>query len=182
MITINLLPWREERKLYRNRRLQAILVIAALSALTIVMFYYLILKIQVSKQQGRNRYINNQIRVESNLFNKYKNVKEERDSLTNKIDIINKLYTVKPYSVKLLAGIANSAPDGISLTQISRKDAEITIAGVTNANEAIATFIRNLNKLNWLKDANLGEISNQDDIGFEIKLLDQSIIQFNQDE
>ena len=74
---------------------------------------------------------------------------------------IERLQGNRPLVVRLFDEIINSIPEGVSLEKLTQKGLKITINGVAQSNARVSSFMRNLEKSEWLKNPDLDVIQSQ---------------------
>lgn len=175
MTSINLLPWREDRKRYRNRRFYAVLSMASMVAGMGILAIHLSIQYVINQQEDRNNYVQREISAQGGKIAQVKKLKKEKESLMAHMGVIQLLEAKRPYIVNLFDSIARSVPEGIYLTEVTRSGNEILISGVTVSNSRVSIFMRNLERLGWLANASLGQITAKNQIGFILTVTDVSL-------
>lgn len=158
MAKINLLPWREAlRKEKQNEYIVTILIFAAI-AIGIwggVHFYHAEV---IKYRENRLSYIDSQIKVLDKKIEEIKRLEKEKRRLLSRMRAIERLQGNRPLVVRLFDEIVNSLPEGVSLEKLTQKGRKITINGVAQSNARVSSFMRKLEKSEWLKDPDLDVI------------------------
>ena len=144
MIRINLLPYREARRVQRSQLLALALV--GILLLTALFYYgiYSIFSARVSAEQQKVQYLQN---VTTQLDQKIASVadlRKKRDQLLAREDIITDLQDQRDMVVRLFNTLARVTPDGVFLTHLKQVGDSITVDGYSQANDQVAAFMRNI--------------------------------------
>jgi type IV pilus assembly protein PilN len=99
MATINLLPWREERRRERKRQFFIILGTAAGITLGIIVLVHGLFTQLIEHQQVRNKYIEDQIALLDKKITEIRELEKEKQRLLDRIRAIETLQTSRPVIV-----------------------------------------------------------------------------------
>lgn len=201
MSKINLLPWREELKKVKNQVFYLILSsLIALSVLTTFLIdRYLSYKITV--ENANVDYINKELKKAKEEVAEVKSLKRNKKEFLERMNVIQSLQADRLSVVKLLDRVPRILPEGVYLVNLSRKDAipevaatsvnerdksanntaknnevdskkyNIIIQGVALTSGSISVFLKNLEKVKWISDIKLNEVSiNKDGDGLNFTL------------
>lgn len=157
---INLLPWREEHLLYQNRIFGAMAAVISILIIVMMLAWGGLLQLQVGTQKKSIAYLKQEHRKLDLHLSEIRKLEEEKHSLIDKMKAVKSLQANRPFVVKLFDSIARAIPEGLFITDLSRKDDTLTIDGITESNTRVSLFMRNLEKLSWLISADLIEIKN----------------------
>lgn len=144
MAHINLLPWREER---RQERLQQFIVTTVASVIaTVILFYGVVLFVDglIDKQDGRNRFLQTEIKVLNKKIAEIKTLEQERDRLLARMQVIQELQESRPKVVKILDSLVRVVPDGVHLAKAKRQGSSITLDGVAQSNARVSVLMRQI--------------------------------------
>ena len=153
--TINLLPWREERRKQKQHEFVAMLIFAAIVAGLIFWLWKGMVEGQIADQQSRNNHIQSAI---SKLDTQIKEIKElqcRRDELVARMKVIQELQGNRPTIVYVFDQMVRTLPDGVYYTTVERKGDSYTIEGVAESNNRISRLMRNLDASDWFIEPNL---------------------------
>jgi type IV pilus assembly protein PilN len=168
MARINLLPWRAElRKQRRNEYLTIVGAFAGLAILVwgLVHFHF---TERIEFQTERNSYLKSEI---ANLDKKIKEIQElekEKDRLIARMKAIETLQSSRPFIVHIFDELVTSLPEGVYLKEVAQNAENITLKGVAESNARVSSFMRNIEKSEWLKDPKLEIIQSSDESGRRI--------------
>lgn len=127
MSKINLLPWREELRVVRNRVFFAYFGISVFISLAIVIGIrsYLIYRIDVQRLNAS--YVDRALSTVKAQITEIKGLQENKEQLLERMKVIQSLGMDRASTVKLLDLIPRVLPDSIYLVEITRKDPEPTM-------------------------------------------------------
>ena len=158
MAKINLLPWREAlRKEKQTEFLVTVGIFAAL-ALAIwggVHWYH---SEVIKYRENRLSYIDSQIQILDKKIKEIRRLEKEKERLLSRMRAIEQLQGNRPLVVRMFDEIIKSIPEGVSLEKLTQKGEKITINGVAQSNARVSSFMRNLEKSEWLKNPDLDVI------------------------
>lgn len=152
MPRINLLPWREaERK--RKRQEFGVGAVAALAAAAMV-FFVVNWQMQsaIDDQMGRNAYLNDQIKELDKQIAEILDLEEQKKRLQARISVIEQLELSRPEIVHVFDQLVRTTPDGIYLTSVKQTDRKIELKGIAQSSTRVASYMRNIDSSEWLKD------------------------------
>jgi len=127
MSKINLVPWREELRIVRNRVFFAYFGISVFISLAIVIGIrsYLIYRIDVQRLNAS--YVDRALSTVKAQITEIKGLQENKEQLLERMNVIQSLGMDRASTVKLLDLIPRVLPDSIYLVEITRKDPEPTM-------------------------------------------------------
>jgi len=146
MARLNLLPWREEQRKRRRDEFLAILGFAALAAIGIgggAHFYYLDL---IHQQTVRNQFLEKEIAALAEEIQEIARLDRERKRLIDRIRAIEQLQAERPGIVKLFDAVAETLPDGVSLTSFQQKDRALIFSGNARSNARVSNYMKQLER------------------------------------
>ena len=155
MAKINLLPWREERrKELLNEFLIMLGLVALFAALTIgiVHFYHSQL---IERQNTRIGYIDKRIKEVDKKITEIKELEKQKESLLSRMRAIESLQRDRPLIVHLFDELVKSLPEGLSIVNLKQQGPKITITGEAQSNARVSSFMRKIERSEWIKDAKL---------------------------
>ena len=152
MPRINLLPWREaERK--RKRQEFGVGAVAALAGAVLV--YFVVnwqMQSAIDEQQARNTYLNEQIKELDKQIAEILDLEEQKQRLQARITVIESLELSRPEIVHVFDQLVRTTPDGIYLTSVKQTDRKIELKGIAQSSTRVASYMRNIDSSEWLKD------------------------------
>ena len=158
MARINLLPWREAlRKEKQNEYLTTVVVFAVLAVAIWggVHWYH---QEVIKYKETRIAFIEDNIKVLDEKIKEIKRLEKEKERLLARMRAIEQLQGNRPLVVRLFDEIIKSLPEGVSLEKLTQRGQNIIINGVAQSNARVSSFMRNLEKSDWLKNPDLDVI------------------------
>ena len=155
MAKINLLPWREA---YRQEKKREFLgVIAGVGLAAVFGAYVWVSSVQnaIENQNARNQLLKQEIAKLDAQVKEISEIKKVRDDLLARIKVITDLEGTRPVIVRYFDELARAIPDGVWLTSAERVGNIVTIEGVAESYNRIASFLRNLESSDWYASHNL---------------------------
>lgn len=163
MTEMNLLPWREKR---RKDLQQAFLVtLAFFSVLTLILCFAMHagLTSLINQQETVNQFLTRENHRLDERIEDIKNLKKEKKQILDRMNIVRKLEADRPAIVSLFDKIPRLIPNGVSLTQLERKDNHLSFKGNAESNTRVSSFMRKLEGFHMLSDPQLIEIKATDE-------------------
>lgn len=152
MPRINLLPWREaERK--RKRQEFGVGAVAALVGAALV--YFVVnwqMQSAIDDQMARNNYLNEEIAELDKQIAEILDLEEQKKRLQARITVIEQLELSRPEIVHVFDQLVRTTPDGIYLTSVKQTDRKIELKGIAQSSTRVASYMRNIDSSEWLKD------------------------------
>ncbi len=159
MARINLLPWREE---YREEKKKEFFVqFAMVCALALVLAYAWIqvMANAVDNQNERNAILQSEINLLQQQVKEIQELKKRRAELVERMKVIQDLQGTRPIIVRYFDELVRAVPDGIYIVSLTRSGDTITLEGVTESNNRVSTFMRQLDDSEWFADPNLKSVT-----------------------
>lgn len=153
--TINLLPWREERRKQKQHEFVAMLIFAAIVAGLIFWLWKGMVEGQIADQQSRNNHIQSAISKLDTQIKEIKELQRRRDELVARMKVIQELQGNRPTIVYVFDQMVRTLPDGVYYTLVERSGDTYTIEGVAESNNRISRLMRNLDASDWFVEPNL---------------------------
>ena len=158
MIRINLLPHREIRRKQQQKNFFIAMGIVAALGVAVWFVVHTYLDNQFSEQQGRNKYLNEEIVKLDKQIEEINKVKEQTAALLARKKVVETLQANRSEVVHLLDQLVRQLPDGVYLKGIKQTGQRVTINGYTQSQARVSTLMRNLESSPQLENAGLVEI------------------------
>jgi len=158
MIRINLLPHREEKRKTRQKQFAILAGLAAAVGLIIAGLLWAVFDAQITNQQGRNKYLTDEIAKLDKQIDEIKRIREETASLLSKKQVVEGLQSNRSEPVYLLDQLLRQLPEGLYLKSIKQTGAKISVTGYAQSNARVSAFMRNIEASPYLGNPNLVEI------------------------
>ncbi len=152
MTRINLLPWREARRAQRQRELIGMLVAAVLFGAGIVFLVHTEIAHRIEYQQARNDYLRGEIARLKKAAEEMQELQKVKTRLVDRLNVIQKLQTVRPGMVRMLDQLVRLLPQDIYVTGFKTANNQITLNGIARSDNVISEFMRDLNPKKSLGD------------------------------
>lgn len=165
MARINLLPWRAE--LRKQRRNEYLVIVGIFAALTLVAWggVHFHFTERIEFQNERNNYLRSEIATLDKKIQKIQELEKEKERLIARMKAIETLQSSRPTIVHIFDELVTALPDGVYLKEVTQTGNAITLKGVAESNARVSSFMRNIEKSEWLKDPKLEIIQSTDDSG-----------------
>ncbi len=196
MSKINLLPWRETLKKVKNQIFYLILGILIAASVVVIILIDSYLNYKVAVENANIQYIDKELKKAKEEVVEVKSLQNNKKQLLERINIIQSLQADRLSAVKLLDMVPRTLPEGLYLVNLSRKDIvpeggaipinqknhdkkigpnnkkySVVIRGVALTNGSISVFLKNLEKIKWISEVKLSEVSiNKDGDGLNFNL------------
>jgi type IV pilus assembly protein PilN len=159
MATINLLPWREERRELIKQQFLVILGGVAVIGALLVLLAMSIVNGAISNQEARNNYMQGQITKINKEVKEISNLEKRRQQLLDRMTIIQDLQGTRPLIVRVFDEMVRTLPDGLFYTSVVRRDKRINVEGIAESNNRVSSLMRKLDGSPWFADPNLTAVS-----------------------
>ena len=144
MTRINLLPWREARRVQRQRELITILAVVALLAAGVVFVVQTEITDRIEYQQERNDYLRGELARLKKAAEEIQALQETRNRLVERLKVIQKLQTSRPGMVRVLDELVRLVPPDIYLTAFKTAVNLVTLNGIARSDLVISEFMRSI--------------------------------------
>ncbi|MGA9852895.1 MAG: PilN domain-containing protein [Gammaproteobacteria bacterium] len=169
MPSINLLPWREERRKLRQQTFNLRLVLAAIVGVFILFVMWWVLSGAISNQNARNAFLTDQIKQMDAQIAQIKDLQQTKARLLARMQIIEQLQQSRPTEVHLFDQLVKTVPPGVYLTQVTQKGDQVQIQGVAESSARVSTYMRNIDASPWMGDPNLQVVQKDSKIDFGVR-------------
>jgi len=159
MIRINLLPHRELKRKARQQQIAALTGITVALGLVIVGVVHVAIIGQIEHQDGRNKYMQNQIVILDKQIEEIKKIKEQTQALLARKKVVETLQDNRAEVVHLLDQMVRLLPDGVYLKSLKQTGQNVSLSGYAQSNARVSTLMRNLEASSWLQSPALVQIA-----------------------
>ena len=163
MPQINLLPWRAEQRKERKMAFLAALGGGTVAALLATGVIYMLFSSMISGQQQRNERLKAEIATLDKQIEQINNLEAQKQRFISRMDIIEKLQRSRPEIVHVFDELVRTLPDGTFLTGVTQTGHRLKLDGVAQSSTRVSTFMRNIDKSQWLKNPDLSLIETKKD-------------------
>jgi type IV pilus assembly protein PilN len=158
MATINLRPWRQERKERLKNEFFQITGLVVVAAAAIWFACDLTIDAWITGQQARNQMLGSEIASLDKKVKEIQELKTKRADLIDRMKVIQGLQGTRPLIVHIFDELAKTIPDGVFYTKIERKGSKIFIEGTAESNQRVSTLMRSIADSPWFASPNLTKI------------------------
>lgn len=144
MAKINLLPWRES--LRQTQKKQYIGSLVGISVGVFILFWIAgqIFDQQIRNQNSRNNYLKQQIGVLDQQISEISEITQARDAISLRMALIEQLQVSRNLTPLLFDELARLVPAGVSFSSMRRTQDNIKIIGVSESNNRLSAFMREI--------------------------------------
>lgn len=175
MMRINLLPWREARRLQRQRDLIAMLVGVALLACGIMFLVHIEIANRIEFQQERNEYLRGEIARLKKAAEELAELQKAKSRLVDRIKVIQQLQASRPGMVRMLDELVRLLPQDIFLTSFKTADKRVTLIGTARNDQIISEFMREIRNSSLFGEPVLQVIQQKDVNNVQARVFELSI-------
>ncbi|MGE0096998.1 MAG: PilN domain-containing protein [Hydrogenophaga sp.] len=159
MILINLLPHREAARKRQKDQFFTQLGLSALLGGVICGAIFTWYQGQIASQQGRNEFLQAEIKKLEAEIKDIASLQREIASLRARQTAVENLQGDRNLPVHLLDELVAQLPDGIYLNSMRQENQNVLLVGVAQSQERVSELLRNLsNSSTWLVRPDLVEI------------------------
>jgi type IV pilus assembly protein PilN len=143
MILINLLPYREARRLARQRNFFLGVALSAVAGLILVATGLSGLTQLTYAQEQRNAYLQTETSRLDGQIKDIASLRAEIDALKARLQAIEDLQTDRNVPVHLLNELVRLSPEGLVLKSLVQAGADVVVTGLAQSNERVSELLRN---------------------------------------
>ena len=163
MTRINLLPWRENRRLEKNKNFYVALGLCMAIAAGIGFSGMRFADDKVNFQTKRNDRLKAEILLLAEELKAIRKLEETKDDLLARIEIIQELQGKRPQIVHTFQEIATRIPDGIYLTSMKQTDQDLLeLEGRADSNARVSTLMRQMDSSDYFTKPELKSITSEE--------------------
>lgn len=144
MIKINLLPVRAAKKKETAIQQIAIFCFGLLLVAAVVASLYVVKQMQISSARNDIASANAQIAELKKRIGKLEELKNLKDQVKKKLDVLAQLRKNKTGPAERLATLSDITPEQLWLTGYSENGHDIKLSGIAYSEDLIASFMRSL--------------------------------------
>ncbi|GBL03761.1 PilN domain-containing protein [Glaciecola sp. KUL10] len=144
MAHVNLLPWREEQRQKDKKQYLGSLIFIAL--IVFLAFWLLgeFIEKQIRNQEFRNNYLNQEISILDAQIARIRDIKTTKSAISQRMALIEQLQVSRNVSPIMFDELARIVPNGVSFEKMSRNGNRIELVGISESNNRLSSFMRNL--------------------------------------
>jgi len=176
---INLLPWREELKQKRQKRVRnAIIFFWFLAA----GFSFLMVKYwddRIDFQNSRNQFLEGEIAKLNDTIKEIEELKAKRNAIVDRMEVIQELQSDRAQIVHIFDDLVQKLPEGVFFDSLTKKGRTIDMKGFAQANARVSSLMKNLDASSWFQSPELKIVKNTAQSGLEVSQFDLKVSQEN---
>ncbi|MBJ2135150.1 PilN domain-containing protein [Paraglaciecola chathamensis] len=155
---INLLPWREAQRQQQKKNYLTLLVGIGVSMVLLMFAVSKGMDQVIATQEQRNQFLTQEMAKIDTQIGEIKNIKQSKEAIEQRMTLIEQLEVSRNAAPIVLDELARIVPSGVSFSRFSRTINRVEIDGVSDSNNRLANFMRNLAESNVFNDAELSSI------------------------
>ncbi len=158
MAHINLLPWREKQR--QEQKQQYLLGLVAVAAIVGLVGWFVGQAIdqQVANQNARNQYLEREIKALDSQIAEIQEIKKSKNAIEQRMALIEQLQTSRNVAPLLFDELAKIVPPGVSFKSMRRVNNVIEIEGLSDSNNRLSEFMRQLERSKVFTGGDLSSI------------------------
>jgi len=157
-MNINLLPWREERRRLRDRKMVANGVLIWILCAVMVFAGFTFYKNKQKNQSKRNNYLTQEIKKLDKKIAEIKTLREQKENLLVRMQVIQDLQSERRRVVHLFDDIVRKLPEGVYYSSLSKKNRNFNMNGIAQSNARVSDLMNRLDSSEWFDNPNLNVI------------------------
>lgn len=143
LITINLLPYREEMNKRKQQQFKTLMYGAVLTGVAAVAATYLFIDNMINNQSGRNTLLETSIAHLDTELSEIQKLKQEKDAFLIKKNKIEELQLKRLQAAKILDSLNEAVPGSTYLTSLDAVTADsYRLSGRTSSDNRVAAMMR----------------------------------------
>lgn len=158
MATINLRPWREERRERLKKEFLQISGLVVLLALIVWGAGNRLVNGWIEYQKSRNDVLTKEIAVLDKKVKEIQELREKKADLVARMEVIQGLQGTRPRIVYIFDQLAKTVPEGVYYRSIELKDKKILVSGTAESSQRVSTLMRNIDESEWFENPNLNKM------------------------
>ncbi len=163
MPRINLLPWREEQRVQKNKEFISLLVIIALLACVAVgatLFYF---NNKLNDQKAANELIRTENEKLDTALKEIETLEQRKEEIIARMKVIQDLQGKRPIPVRVWDDLARAIPEMLYLTKLERKGDQLILSGKAENPNIVSKLINNLDRSRWMGNSSVQFIEKNDE-------------------
>lgn len=158
MAHVNLLPWREEQRQKDKKQYLGSLIFIALVVFLAFWLLGEFIEKQIRNQEFRNNYLKQEISILDAQIARIRDIKTTKSAIAQRMALIEQLQVSRNVSPILFDELAQIVPNGVSFEKMSRSGNRIEIVGISESNNRLSSFMRNLQASEVFNNGELSSI------------------------
>ena len=168
MITINLLPVREERRRAGVVQLLALMGVSLAVSLAVVALMHWSVKSDIEQSVRLAAQTQKQVDQFGPQLKQVEEYRTVKTDIERKLDVIERLSDARSGPVHVFDELAAQIPERVWLNKIDILDGQITVQGMSLDNELVALFLTGLEDSSYFKNVELLKTEAKTKDGFKL--------------
>lgn len=141
MIRINLLPYRELRKLEHRRRFQNLLALTLAAGVLVLAAGYFVQARALQQQEARNQRLDSAINEMSAKLGKIESLRQQRAALLARKELASQLQNGRLEAVLLFDELIRTLPEGVYLKDFKQSGDNATLTGYALSGARVSNYM-----------------------------------------
>ena len=150
MPRINLLPWRSEERIRRNKEFITLIAIVTLLALLAALAAWSYFNNELTEQRDANALIGQENSRLDAALTEIDSLEQRKADIESRMQVIQDLQGRRPVPVRIWDDIAKAIPPALYLNNLKREGDLITFTGQADNPNVVSSLIRNLDSSAWM--------------------------------
>ncbi len=163
MARINLLPWREELRVQKNKEFVTLVVMIGLLAGLAVGATLLFFNNKLNDQKAANELITTENQKLDKALKEIETLEERKEEITSRMKVIQDLQGKRPIPVRVWDDLARAVPEMLFLTRLERKGNQLILSGKAENPNIVSALINNLDRSQWMGSSSVQFIEKGED-------------------
>ena len=165
MASINLLPWRKDRRQELKKEFLVVLGGVAVLALALVLLADRTVNGAIDAQKARNNYLQTHIEELSLQVQEIRELEKRKRELLDRMKVIQQLQGNRPVIVRIFDEMVRTLPDGVFYNELTRTNNKIQLQGFAESNNRISSLMRRVDGSQWFASPNLTTVKADPTLG-----------------
>lgn len=144
MTALNLLPWRERRRLRCRRTFVVGLASALAVALAVLAAAWHITESALDAARDRNALLSERIAALDSRLLELADIERGNAEMETRISALHRLEAERLGTVRVFSELASTLPPGLRYAALARRGGVISVRGTADAESSVSAFMRNL--------------------------------------
>jgi type IV pilus assembly protein PilN len=168
MTSLNLLPWREQQRHERNRRLLSGCLGAWVISAGLAFLASQFVDGQIDQQRARNQFMQAEIAKLAVIIREIDTLKQKKQDLLARMEVIQQLQSNRAQIVHVFDDLVHKLPSGVYLESVTKTGKTLALKGVAQSNGRVSNLMRNLDSSDWFDNASLEVVDVNDQAGVRV--------------
>jgi type IV pilus assembly protein PilN len=171
MILINLLPVKVQKRKEGARQIASIYLLTVVLAMAVIGYLWLSYDREITSRQDKLTALQSEVKKYQVFQVELQHLTAAKNLIDKKREVIKTLQGDRDAVIRMLALLSIKAPEGkIWLDSLSQAGNSVTLEGVAESNEAIVTFMRNLQSSQYIEAGSTNLVLSRQFMVMDMKL------------